>query len=146
MGSTRNITAANAVFILSVDIVFPGGVQLQGFSADDIFGTDDMTIAETRLGVDSILSAGYIPATTMQKIMIMADSDSGFVFDEWYAQQKANQTVFRAGGTVILSAIGKKYTLSNGVLKQYRAVPDAKKVLEARTFGIEWESFSQAAA
>ena len=62
MSDNFDLTSANAVVILSVDELYPNGVQIQGFSTDSSFAVDDATIAEARMGVDGKLSAGYTPA------------------------------------------------------------------------------------
>ena len=45
-----NITDANSVVILSVDGLYPAGVQIQGFSTDTAWTAGDSQIAETRMG------------------------------------------------------------------------------------------------
>ena len=60
------ITSANAQVMLNVPGVFPTPVQLAGFAADDAFTQDAYDVAETRMGVDGVLSAGFTrPAAAM---------------------------------------------------------------------------------
>jgi hypothetical protein len=140
----RSITAANAVYMLSILPVFPIPVQLQGFSADDVFGTDVQTVAEVSMGVDGLLSAGFIFNAITQNITLQANSDSNAIFDAWQAAQKVAKDTFFANAVIMLRGIGNKWTLTNGVLTTYPPIPDAKKVLQPRRFGITWESVDPA--
>lgn len=141
-----SITAANATFLLAVSSVFPIPQQLQGFAADDIFSTDPLESAETLMGVDGRLSAGFVFVQVKQAISIQADSDSSDIFDEWYAAQQVAKGIFRATGIIVLPSLEKKWTLNNGVLSSYPPMPDAGKTLKPRKFGLTWESISVAPA
>lgn len=141
MGS---ITSANAIYQLSIVLVYPIPQQLQGFSTDDIFGTDPLESAQVQMGVDGVLSAGFVFVEVKQNITLQADSPSNDVFDNWYAAQQLIKDTYRATGLIMLTAIGKKWNMLNGVLTMYPPIPDAKKVLQPRRFGITWESVSPA--
>ncbi len=140
----RSITAANAVYMLSIFPVFPIPVQLQGFAADDVFSTDPQTVAETSMGVDGLLSAGFVFNAVTQNITLQANSDSNNIFDAWQQAQKAVKDTYFANAVIMLRGIGSKWTMTNGVLTTYPPMPDAKKVLQPRRFGITWESVDQA--
>lgn len=137
---SSSITSANAVLMLSINSLYPVPQQLQGFAADDIFDMGDMSIAETSMGVDGKLSAGFVFVPVPQSITLQADSDSNLIFDAWFAAQKAAREVYRANGIVRLSALGMSYTLTNGVLTGYKPIADAKKMLQPRKYSIVWES------
>lgn len=138
----NTITSADAIITLTVTNLYPSGVQLQGFATDNIYGTDALDLAETVRGADGKLSAGFIYGNINQTFHIMPDSDSRAVFDTWAATSRASVSVFRCNATVILPAIGRKYSCVNGVLKQWKALPDAGKVLQASQAVIEWESIT----
>src|ERR1700692_2768327 len=104
-----NITAANAVYILSIPNVLLAPTQLQGFAADDIFDTEPLEAAETLMGVDGILSAGFVFVRVPQSITLQADSASNVVFDAWWTQEQANKTKYAASGQIRLPAIGTKW-------------------------------------
>ncbi len=99
-------------------------------------------MAETVRGADGKLSAGFIYGNINQTIHIMPDSESRTIFDTWATTSRTSVAVFRCNATVILPAIGRKYTLVNGVLKQWKTMPDAGKVLQAAQAVIEWESIT----
>lgn len=136
--SGNTITAADCVFTLTVDTIYPTGVVLEGFAADNIYATDAKTLAETVMGVDGYLSAGFVHTSVNQTISIMPDSDSWPVFENWAILSEAGRAVFRCSATVLLPALGKKYTHTNGVLKTWKALPDAQKTLQPGQAVIEW--------
>lgn len=137
-----SITAANAIFLLQIPGVFPIPLQLQGFSADDIFDFDPLTPVETSMGVDGILSGGFVNVPVKQSITLQADSASNNIFDLWQAAQKTALDTLIANGTVWLISIGTKWAMSTGFLTTYPPVPGAGKILKPRKFEITWESVS----
>lgn len=137
MGS---ITAANAVFLLSIPGLVPIPVQLQGFAADDIFGTDPLNPVETQMGVDGVLSGGFVNIPTRQNITLQADSASNLVFDNWNAAQIAQKDTFIAFGSVWLTSIGRKWALSVGFLTEYPGIQSAGRTLRQRRYGITWQN------
>ncbi|AOM39680.1 MULTISPECIES: phage tail fiber protein [Xenorhabdus] len=138
----NSITAADAIITLSVTNLYPSGVQLQGFAADNIYGTEALELAETVRGADGKLSAGFIYGNIAQTFYIMPDSDSRDIFDTWATTSRASAAVFRCNATVILPSLKRKYSCVNGVLKQWKALPDAGRVLQASQAVIEWESIT----
>lgn len=137
--SNSTITAADAIITLSVINLYPSGVQLQGFAADNVYGTDALVLAETVRGADGKLSAGFIYGNISQTFHIMPDSASRDVFDTWAAISRASVAVFRCNATVVLPALKRQYKCVNGVLKQWKALPDAARILQASQAIIEWE-------
>ena len=139
-----SISSANAILQIIVDTIFSVPVQLQGFSADDIFTTNPLESAETLMGVDGKLSGGFVFVPVKWEVSFQADSASNSVFDQWYQSQQAAQDIFQAQGTLWLPSIGTKWTLNNGFLTTFHAIPDARKVLQPRRFAITWESANSA--
>ncbi|AHF73141.1 hypothetical protein SOPEG_0588 [Candidatus Sodalis pierantonius str. SOPE] len=140
--SNNTITAADAIITLSVINLYPSGVQLQDFAADNVYGTDALVLAETVRGADGKLSAGFICGNISQTFHIMPDSASRDVFDTWAAISRASVAVFRCNATVVLPALKRQYKCVNGVLKQWKALPDAARILQASQAIIEWESIT----
>lgn len=135
-----SLTTANSVITLSVSGIFSAPQTLQGFSADDIFGTDAIQPNEVLQGIDGILSGGFVNVPTKQKYHFMADSLSSSLFDTWYQQMVAQQDSFTANATISLPGLGLRWTMTKGFLTSYMPLPDAKKLAQARTFEITWES------
>lgn len=140
MANEKTITSANAVAILTESNFYGAGIQLQGFSADAAFSLASAEIAETSLGVDGRLSAGWIPRIYKQTWSFQPDSDSIIVFDTIAGAQDVARDIFRLGMVIKLPGTGRAYTFTRGVLKDYKAMPDGKKVLQPVEFSIEWES------
>lgn len=135
----RTITSADATFVISSADFALAAVTLEGFAADAAFAVENSDIAETSLGVDGRLSAGWVPRTYTQTITLQADSPSRAVFDLLVTSQDAARTVYRINGVITLPGNQSSYSLSRGVLKNYTAVPAAQRVLQPLTFQIEWE-------
>lgn len=135
-----SITSANAVLLLSIPALYPVPQQMQGFSADDVFDFDPLESAETVMGVDGVLSGGFVYVPIPQSITLQADSPSNLFFDTWWTSQQQIADLYFATGNITLSSIGRKYAMTRGILKTYPPVPDAKKVLQQRKFMIHWQS------
>lgn len=132
-----DITAANAVVTLTQTILFPIPQTLQGFAADDVFDLDEIENVETVMGVDGVLSYGFVWKPQPQRIMLQADSPSNDVFDIIQTQQVAANTAYPLNGIIMLPSIGKKIILTNGILTGYK-LPGAKKLIGPRSYRVTW--------
>lgn len=135
----KSLTAATAVYMLSIPDLFAAPVQLQGFSADEIFDTDPLVSAEAQMGVDGKLSGGFVYNAVVQNITLQADSDSNAIFQQWWAGQQQQQEAFIANAVILLRSVQTKWNLTKGFLTNYKPIPDAKKILQPRKFQITWE-------
>ena len=138
----RTLTAANSVIALGIAGLYPTPQQLQGFATDDVFATEAVKRAEVQMGVDGVLSGGYVYVEVKQTFTLQADSVSCDIFDNWDAAQQANAEVFIANGIAQLPSIGKKWTMTRGFLTSYMPIPDTKKLLQPRKFEITWNVLS----
>jgi hypothetical protein len=125
------------VLTLTIANVFTTPQQLQGFAADDVYDLDELDSVETLMGVDGVLSGGFVWKSQPQTIMLQADSDSNDLFDLWYSQQVADLTTYVAQGIAILPAIGKKFIMTNGFLRGYK-LAGCEEAHQPRRFRIEW--------
>lgn len=139
-----SITSANATFFISIAGLFPAPQQLFKFAADEVFDTDPIEAAEVQMGVDGYKTAGFVFVPVKQGISLMADSPSAALFDQWYAAQQTARDVFNANGTIYLPTLGTKWAMINGTLTTYPPLPNARKVLQPRKFGVTWERVSPA--
>lgn len=139
-----SITSTNSTYILAIAGVFPIGQKVEGFSADAAFAQDAVDMAETVMGVDGYMSAGYTPYITPQTITLMPNSPSFVIFNAWIMAQKTAREVFSANATILIPSIGKKYALTNGVLVNAKLIPDVKKVLQPVEYKLHWEDISPA--
>lgn len=143
--ASNDITSANAVLILSAQGVFNTPQQIQGFASDDVYSVDPLEIAETSMGVDGQLSAGFVYNPVKVGYSLQAGSASIAIFDALYIQSRKTQSIYFLNGSITLKSTGVKYSLVNGVLTTYATMPDGGKILKPRKFNITWESVSPAA-
>lgn len=134
------LTSANSEFALVIPGVFAAPVTLQGYATDDAFGSEDVNPVEARIGVDGRKSAGFTPYLVKMLIHLQADSASMTIFDQWNAALIAVRDDLPASGSIIAPSLNQAWTLNNGSLTRFKPVPDAKKIYDARTFEITWES------
>lgn len=141
-----SLTGANSVITLSQATLFPTPQQLQGFAADDVTDMDAAKILEALMGVDGVLSFGFVWVERMQEITLQADSASNSFFDAISTQQEAVQDVYPLSGTVILPAIGLKFILINGALETYKPMPQVQKIIKPRKYRVVWNKVTPAVA
>jgi len=138
------ITSANSTAVLTATDVFPAPQALQGYAADDAFTTDAIDLAETLMGVDGKLSAGYTPNPTKITFALQADSPSISVFDAIISATKASREVIFLDLSIGLPATGTNYTFTRGVITNASQLPDAKKTLQPQKYQITFESVTKA--
>lgn len=136
----NTITSADAIFALTVPNLYNSAQTIEGYQADAMFALGDTEVATSVRGADGKLSAGFVFGEQLQTISIMPDSPSLNIFDTWYKTSQTAKAVFRCNATIILPAISRKYTLTNGVLQRVKVIPDANRVLQGMTFQINWEN------
>lgn len=139
------ITSANAIVMFSVSDVFDTPQQLQQFSADDIFSTEDQERNQTMMGVDGYQTGGKVFLAVVQTFNLMADSISMDIFEEWMRQEDVNVETYKAQATVQLPSLQQKWTCTNGIMVRAQRMPTAAKVLQPRHFVISWERVVEAA-
>ncbi|EPG4624292.1 phage tail fiber protein [Citrobacter koseri] len=137
---SNTITSADSIFALTVTNLFPSAQTLEGYAADAMFALGDTEMAVSVRGADGKLSGGFVFGEYLQTITIMPDSPSRELFETWQLTSLTSKAVFRCNATIILPAIGRKFTLTNGILQRVKAIPDAQRVLQAMTFQINWEN------
>lgn len=141
-----SITGANSVIALAIAGLFPVPQQLSGFAADDVFDTDGVESNEVLMGVDGILSGGWVAVPIQQTYKIQADSPSVFFFDTWWATQQQLRDPLPANGVVTIKTVGRKWTMRRGFLTMYTPIPANKKLLQPLTYRVTWESVFPALA
>ncbi len=142
--NTRTITAANTKLLISVTGLFDTPQLIQGYSADNVVGTDSIAQVETQMGVDGRLSGGWVAVAVPMTVNLMADSLSRDFFARWAAQQEQQRESLIANGTLIFPSLGTKYSLVRGFLTSYPKFPNATKVMQATAYALQWESVTDA--
>jgi hypothetical protein len=133
-----DISSANLVATLSVTTLYPVPQNLSAFYVDDAFMAEAVDEAETVIGVDGVMAAGYVPVITPTTFTFLASSPSLSIFETWRAAQKAGRTIYVGSLTIQYPSVGKSYTLTNGVLVKSKTIADAKKILQSQQFTVHW--------
>ncbi len=139
----RTITSANAVLTLAIAGLYNSPIQLKGFSADNVYTVEDQDITETSMGVDGVLSGGFVFTAVIQTIVLQSDSMSNDLFARWIAAQKAAREVITANGRTTLSAIGRSFVSTKGFLVRIPPMPTAARTLQPRSYTIQWQSVQE---
>ena len=130
MDDDLNITSANSEIILTVANLYPNGVKLEGFSTDTAWASDDVTLAEGRMGVDGNMAIGMTPSPVQMTITLEANSPSLKYLENIAACMNLNKTVYKCDMQVTIPSRGKEYHLSGGSLLVGHLIPDGKKTLD----------------
>lgn len=123
------LTTANSVITAQIEALYPNAQQISGFSADDAWGFSEVENGEYSMGIDGKLSAGFVFNEIPLTITLQADSPSLVLFENVYNYEVANRTKLGQDWTITIPALGRRYTLSNGFMRTYKA-PDGKKILQ----------------
>ena len=138
----NNITSANATAYMVVKDLYPTGFALNNFSTDQAVDQGEDTIAETRIGVDGNMAAGYVPSIKTVNIQFEAASPSVPYMNNVYLASQKNRRTYEITLVVKVPAVGKTYTYSGGVLKTGKVLPSLKKVLDPVSYGFDFERIS----
>ena len=133
------ITSANAVIVLTIPNLYTTPQQLIGFAADDIYDIDQQQAAETMMGADGHLSAGFVFAEKKQRFSFSPGSPSVQIFEALKTAEGAIREKYWINGLTTLTSVGTKYNMVNGVMSVYSPMPNAGRVLKTRVFEITWE-------
>lgn len=142
--AAQDITSSNSTFVINVAGLFNVPVTLQNYGAERFWENENLAIAETKMSIDGKLNAGYVPNEIKQKITLSAASSSILVFETIIATTRATRSIYRINGMLTIPSLGRKYTLTNGLLTEVSISPNAAKLLEDRDFSITWENFTPA--
>lgn len=138
----NNITSANATAYMVVKDLYPTGFALNNFSTDQAVDQGEDTIAETRIGVDGNMAAGYVPSIKTVNIQFEAASPSVPYMNNVYLASQKNRRTYEITFVVKVPAVGKTYTYSGGVMKTGKVLPSLKKVLDPVSYGFDFERIS----
>lgn len=125
-----DITSANATLILTVDDLFPQGIPLYMFATDQSYNQSEVTVAETRMGVDGNMVAGFTPSIKEVNIMLEAASPSYASLATLYRALEQKRGIYQCTLIATVPAIAKVFTWTAGVLVKGTPVPPGKKVLD----------------
>lgn len=134
-----SITSANAIVTLSVTGIFSTPIQIQGFSADNVYDAPETEITQVLMGVDGLLSGGFVYNPVTQTFTLQADSESNRFFETWAANMFTARDIYIATGTTNLVSTGRSYRMERGFLTAAHQFPTAGRVLQPRRYTIQWQ-------
>lgn len=137
--SNFDVTSANAQLILTVDQLFPSGIELKQFSADGIFSSDSIEMTETRRSVDGYMVAGVIKNISSVTITLEASSPSAASLEYLRDCMEANNMPYECTLTCYLPAFGVTRTFVRGVLKSAPPISAAQRTLQPTQWGFDFE-------
>lgn len=135
-----DITSANAKLTLAVTGLTT--LTIEQFSMEDIFSTQPAEANQVMMGVDGVLSGGYVYTEKKMEITLMANSPSTVLFDTWYQTMTSQITSINANGSISIPSLGYTYVMFNGYLTRYSPTSDARKLMQPRRFEITWNSIT----
>jgi hypothetical protein len=140
---STDLTDINSRLILSVPDVFAVPQIIQGYATDDAFASEEIDTAEVVLGVDGIMSSGYIPYIVPMLITLQANSASiPNTMEAWRSANAAAQSNYLGSVVLMIPSIGLQYQLVNGVLQRVTPFPQAKRILQPVRYRISFQSYS----
>ena len=140
----KTLTSANSIFTILAAGIFPIPQTLSGYAVDKAFAADALTLAETKMGVDGKLSAGYTPSPVKMSITLQADSDSNTIFMVLTQAIKTTREIFPITAHITLPGTGEVFTCNRGFLTVSKQMPDANKILGEKEYEIVFESVDRA--
>jgi hypothetical protein len=146
MSINRNITSASAVSILTVDSLFPAGIELQQYATDQAIGSDSLQVAETRMGVDGKMVAGYVPGIIIVNISLEASSPSTEMLNQLYDAMVVGKTIYMCKLVSTVESINTVFTWFDGVLHTATPVPAQKKVLDPTAWTFHFERMERSSS
>ena len=141
LNSLGHLTSADSTLILTCVELYPSGVQIEGFSTDQILSGEDITIAETRMGVDGRLSAGYTPTPKNVVISLEASSPSLEVMQTIYQYMESTKTQPECSMTIEIPSLNQVINFVQGCMTKARPVPDLKKMLDPTNWTFTFAKF-----
>lgn len=140
--ASQTITSADCTITMTVTNLYPSGFQFEEFEAQNIFDMGDTEMAETSRTADGKLVAGFVFGDMTWTFHIMPSSPTRAKIDTWNTTSRTSKAIFRCNAVVILPSLGMKYTMTNGVLKSWKIIPSAGRVLQPMAGLIEWENIT----
>lgn len=133
-----NITSSNAIIIYRDDKLVQAGMKLEKFSTDQSLTTDEVVIAEARMGVDGQIAVGYTPNLKNVTIMFEADSPSWRLINQSINIAKQAKTPVQCELVITIPALGKIYNCNKGAILSFTDV-NLKKMLDPVTLKMAFE-------
>lgn len=134
----RSLTSVNSTFMLGAIGVFSDLVKIEGYSANTAWSMGEVTLAQTSMGVDGNLAAGWLPYMTTMSLELMPNSSSNDFFERILSYQDLIQETVELFGNLQIPSIGRKYAFENGVISKMSLAPSATQTLQPKKVELIW--------
>ena len=137
------ITAANAIFYLSVPGLYDSPVRIEQFGTDAMVSVAQNNPVVAQKGIDGHTSFGWVPTNREVTITLAADSPSLRLFEDWANYQETVREVMVCNAEFVIPSINRKIIGTRGGMTASQAHPNAAQTLQASGFVItfdRWES------
>lgn len=139
MAIPKTITSANAELVFVIPGLFDSPSAIKGFAADSAWANDALVVAETTMGVDGHMSAGFVFNELVLKVTLQADSDSRSFFESWFETMQGYRDILYANATLFIPSTNEQFVFSKGALTSYAGTPPGKKKLDPTEYEIKFE-------
>src|SRR6185312_9704416 len=120
----QTITSANSEFVLKCSKVFTAPQVVEGYATEDAWNVAQFEVAQTRVGVDGRMSAGFVPATKEMDVMFQADGPGRQIFQRILGVMEATrEVVFIENATLALPGTGEVWEFTKGVITKAPKTP-----------------------
>lgn len=140
-----DITSANSKLRIVVPAYYPGGFDVDDYAADNMFEAAPLQNKEDMMSADGKYHAGYVFNPAEFTINLMPTSTSLALLDDWTAAERATISAFACNAVLTVPALGKKWTMVNGVLFSLPPLPPGRRVLQPRPAVFHFESITASA-
>lgn len=132
----KTITSANSKFTIRVPGLGGLPFTLQGYATDAAFATEPTEVNINQVGVDGLVSTGYVPSLTNFTVTLQANSESNAFFENWLAAMKLQREAMIGQAVIDIPSIGKSYAITHLSLTNVQQVPSAQRVLGPVTYSL----------
>lgn len=138
-----DITSANSTLRIIVPAIFPGGFDVNDYSADRMFETAALQNKETVMGADGKFHAGKIFNPAELTLSLMPTSTTGQYLDQWFAAENASLSSYECNATLVIPSMDATYNFVSGVLYTWNPTPGAGRVMQARSAVFQFQSVTR---
>ena len=139
-----NITSANAVAVLVVEDLYPVGIILENFTTDQAEDGDEHEYAQTRMGVDGGLAAGFVPNPWNVTVSLEACSPSLKVMQDLAQAMQTNRRTYEVQLIITILSLEQVHTYRKGVLVSGKDMPGLKRTLDPTSWRFTFAKYNQA--
>jgi hypothetical protein len=130
----RNITAANSSMNAASVL---GEIVFEGYSADNAFSSENVTGVETKIGVDGIMSAGYVPTIKTHNVTLEASSSTIPILMNLAQLCEATKMPQIMAFSIEIPAVSLRF-LFTASLTSWPPILSATRMLEPAQFGFQY--------